>query len=123
MISRTTGASSTTPRVPIGQACRISRMLGTDHQANERLTPHAIDWIEGAVVVGLIPIFWFPFRQPLLTLGTLPLLPVLWLARLKIRRHLSEPEIQPLLLYVLLATSVAAIPVFEGSLATPKILG
>ena len=71
----------------------------------------------------LAPVLWFPWRWPVLTVVALVALAlaagVICLdARKTVRSGLEAP-----LLYVLLATSVATIPIVNWRLGMPKVLG
>jgi putative inorganic carbon (HCO3(-)) transporter len=76
------------------------------------------------LLLALIPLFWFPFRWPLLTLAGLPIIPIIWLLRLRACGRVITPvHLQPLVLGVLVATGLATIPIFDAGLAAPKVLG
>jgi putative inorganic carbon (HCO3(-)) transporter len=72
-----------------------------------------------ALLALLVPVLWFPWRWPLLTLAALPLvaLPLLipWPGR---RTGLEAP-----LAGVLVATCVATVPITDWQLGLPKVLG
>lgn len=85
--------------------------------------PLSFSTVELALLAVLVPIFWFPLRMPILTLAVLPVLPMLWLIRVRTRRQLRPSGLEPPLVYVLLATCLASLPVFQPDLAVPKILG
>jgi O-Antigen ligase len=77
------------------------------------------------VAIGLVlPVFWFPLRWLPLTLVALPVIPLVLVARWRTVGRLTPASATewPLLM-VLGATCLAEIPVFDASLAAPKILG
>jgi putative inorganic carbon (hco3(-)) transporter len=81
-------------------------------------------WLEVGILATLTPIFWFPWRWPLLTLAVLPIIPVLWVALWRSDRgHLRAPGATVALLLVTLATCVATIPIADWRLGLPKVLG
>jgi putative inorganic carbon (HCO3(-)) transporter len=79
-----------------------------------------VEWL----ALGLAtPIFWFPQRLPLLTGLALLVIPVSWLARLRAGRLGRRSGVELPLVGLLLATCLASVPVFDASLAAPKLLG
>jgi O-antigen ligase len=76
------------------------------------------------ILSALVPVFWFPFRWPILTLLALPVIPILWMLRLRRRDPLvALPSVEWPLLGVLAATCLASTPDFDAALAAPKVLG
>ena len=76
-----------------------------------------------AAIVLLIPVFWFPLRWPALTLVSLPLLPALWVLRLRAGCWRPPMDVLAPLCFVLLAAAMAMVPVLDVELALPKLLG
>jgi putative inorganic carbon (hco3(-)) transporter len=77
-----------------------------------------------AVLALVVPVMWFPWHLPLLTLLALPLialsLPLSW----SLHKHLSARSgLEAPLVYVLLATCLSTVPVTDGQLGLPKLLG
>jgi len=77
-----------------------------------------------AALALLAPLFWFPWRWPCLTLAALAVIPVCWAAAWRSRGHfVSRGGLEAKLVFVLLATCVATIPIVDWQLGLPKVLG
>lgn len=91
----------------------------------ERRSPCSLPWwINLLVIATLIPIWWFPWRWPLVTAMSLPAIPVVWLWAWRSTGQLTaRTGIEPPLVYVFFATVVATIPIVDWELGLPKVLG
>ncbi len=100
---------------------------GGERRIRARLIPQRVTlerMAHLAVLATILPLFWFPWRWPLLTLAALPVIPILWAIR---RRGHSRPARIPgmglPLVCVLLATCLACIPIADWQAGLPKVLG
>lgn len=76
------------------------------------------------VLLALVPILWFPWRWPALTLAALMAVPAVWLVgRLVGGRSAGRSRLEAPLFYVLLATALATLPIVDWQLGLPKVLG
>lgn len=67
---------------------------------------------------------WNPGRWPGLALCALALIPLVWLATFRYRRWLSgRTGLEEPLVFVLLATCVATVPIVDWRLGAPKVMG
>ena len=76
------------------------------------------------VVAALMPLFFFPWRWPALTLVALFAIPLAWVLRWRRTGQLTaRTGMEAPLVYVLLATCLATVPITDWQLGLPKLLG
>jgi hypothetical protein len=104
---------------PGGGCARPPR--AAQHEATE---VEGIDLVSLGLLVVLVPVFWFPWRVPILTLLALPLVPLVWLFRRRRGKSIAAATgLEWPLVGLLLASCVSSMAVVDWQLGLPKLLG